>query len=105
MQCFGKAATEANRKLVEGKEVRLVPDVENQDRYGRMLRYVYVGDFFVNLELVRQGFAYSYPYPPNVTHEAEFHAAQTEARAAKLGLWGGCSGKDQAPHLKRSSGR
>ncbi len=101
IQCFGHQASEKNRRLVEGKEVRLVADVEDRDAYNRFLRYVYQGDTFVNLELVSQGYAYAYPYPPNVAHEADFQAAQTEARAANRGLWAGCSTNDIAPHLKR----
>src|SRR5690349_13538593 len=51
VQCFGKEASAANRALVEGKVVTLVPDVEDRDMYDRFLRYVYLGDTFVNLEL------------------------------------------------------
>ncbi len=103
VQCFGKEASKQNKELVEGKEVTLVADVEDRDKYDRFLRYVYQGDVFVNLELVRQGYAYAYPYPPDVAHEAEFHAAQEEARTKHLGLWGGCTSTDIAPHLKRST--
>jgi len=102
VQCFGHQASEENRTLVEGKEVNLVADVEDRDMYNRFLRYVYQGKTFVNLELVRQGYAYAYPYPPDVAHEADFQTAQVQARAANRGLWGGCSTTDTAPHLKRS---
>ena len=90
VQCFGHEAAEKNRELVEGKEVTLLPDVEDRDKYGRFLRYVYLGDTFINLELVQQGYAYAYPYPPSVAHEAEFRAAEAAARKAKLGLWQAC---------------
>ena len=100
VQCFGKEAKAKNAELVLNQEVKLVADVENADRYGRLLRYVYVGDTFVNLELVKQGYAYSYPYPPNVSREAEFRAAQAEARVANRGLWAGCTEKDIGLHLR-----
>jgi micrococcal nuclease len=48
----GREAAEANRKLVEGQTVRLGLDVQERDRYGRLLAYVYVGDTMVNAELV-----------------------------------------------------
>ena len=54
--CFDEA-TQANVDLALGKAVHLVSDVSETDRYGRLLRYVYVGDVFVNLELVAQGYA------------------------------------------------
>lgn len=90
VQCFGHEAADKNRELVEGREVTIVPDVEDRDKYGRFLRYVYQGDTFINLALVQQGYAYAYPYPPNVAHEAEFRAAERAARTAKVGLWQAC---------------
>lgn len=90
VQCFGHEASDKNRQLVEGQEVTLVPDVEDRDKYGRFLRYVYLGDTFINLKLVQDGYAYAYPYPPSVAHEAEFRIAEREARTKKLGLWAAC---------------
>lgn len=91
IQCFGKEASNKNKELVEGKEVRLVKDVSDKDRYGRLLRYVYVGDLFINLELVKQGYAYSYTYPPDVKFQNIFVEAQKTARENKLGLWSACA--------------
>ena len=54
---FSRAATEANRQLVEGKAVRLEYDVQTHDRYGRWLAYVYVGERMVNEELLASGYA------------------------------------------------
>jgi micrococcal nuclease len=63
---FVKEAKEATRRLVEGQTVRLERDVEQYDRYGRLLAYVYVGDMMVNAELVRQGHTRVATFPPNV---------------------------------------
>jgi endonuclease YncB( thermonuclease family) len=54
---YGAEATAKNRSLVEGRTVTLVKDVSETDRYDRLLRYVLVGNVFVNYELVRLGFA------------------------------------------------
>lgn len=89
VRCFAKVAAAKNADFVLGKPVRLVKDVNETDRYGRLVRYVYQGDLFVNLELVREGFASAYRYPPDVAHAEEFAAAEREARAAKRGLWSG----------------
>lgn len=87
-QPYGPEATAANRALVAGQTVTLVKDVSETDRYGRLLRYVYLADgIFVNAELVRQGFAQVATYPPDVSQEAAIHAAEAEARAARRGLW------------------
>ncbi len=89
-QCFGREAMERNRELVMGKEVRLVPDAENRDKYGRLLRYVWVGDTFVDLALVREGYARVLAIPPNILHASEFKAAEQEARQQERGLWSRC---------------
>ena len=84
---YGKEASEFNKKLVEGKTVRLEFDVQQRDRYGRLLAYVYVDTLFVNAELLRQGYAKIMTVPPNVRHVELFQKLQTEAREAKRGLW------------------
>lgn len=88
--CFGKEASMKNKELVEGKYVRLEKDVSETDKYGRLLRYVYVGDIFVNDYLVRQGFAHAYTYPPDVLYQQQFVEAQREAVANNRGLWNLC---------------
>lgn len=90
VQCFGVEASKKNKELVEGKTVRLEKDITDRDKYSRLLRYVWVGDLFINLELVKQGFASSYSYPPDIKYQKEFLAAETEAREAKRGLWEAC---------------
>lgn len=87
VQCFGKEASDKNRELVEGKEVRLEKNVSETDKYGRILRYVYIGDTFVNDYLVRNGYAHSYSYPPDVKYQDQFRKAEEEARSNKRGLW------------------
>lgn len=85
---YGKAASEFNRGLVDGRSVRLEFDVERRDHYGRLLAYVYVDTIFVNAELISQGFAQLMTVPPNVQHVDQFISLQGIARDANLGLWG-----------------
>jgi micrococcal nuclease len=80
-------ASQANYALVMGETVTLIRDVSETDRYGRLLRYVVAGGTFVNLELVRQGFASAYKYPPDTSCSSDFAAAQAVAVGAELGLW------------------
>ena len=96
VQCFGVEASKKNKELVESKEVRLEKDVTDKDRYGRLLRYVYVGDDFINVELVRQGFAYSYSSPPDVKYQGKILEVQQEAEQTKSGLWNACPPKGTA---------
>ncbi len=86
-QPFYQEATEANRRLVEGKEAWLVLDVQTTDPFGRTLAYLWVGEQFVNLELLRRGYANAYTAPPNVRYSDLLIAAEAEARKAGIGLW------------------
>jgi len=90
VQCYGPEASSATKQLIEGKTVALQKDVSETDKYGRLLRYVYVGGTFVNDWLVRQGYAYASTYPPDVAHSQQFAEAQHEAQANGRGLWNGC---------------
>ena len=82
--CF-RESTQANADLVAGKTVRLVPDKELVDPFGRLLRFVYVGDIMVERELVEQGWAEVVLYPPNDMHYDEFVRLEAEAAAAGRG--------------------
>lgn len=89
-QCFGEEAKHRNEELVLGKNVRLEKDVNETDRYGRLLRYVWVDDTLVNKQLVLDGFAFARSYPPDITRQDELRAAEAEARGKNRGLWGVC---------------
>ena len=86
LEAFGMEAWQANRKLVEGKEVRLERDVSETDN-GRLLRYVYVDGIFVNAELVREGLAEAKAYPPDTKYQEYLEELETQARQAGRGMW------------------
>ncbi len=75
----------STKELVEGETVRLVFDAERRDVYERLLAYVYVGDTFVNAELVRRGYATTLTIPPNDRYADMFARLEREASAA--GSW------------------
>lgn len=84
---YAEKAREFNRKLVEGKSVKLEFDVQKRDKYKRLLAYVYVDDKMANIEIAREGLAMIYTYPPNIKYSQRFLDAQKEARDNKRGLW------------------
>lgn len=93
--CFGKEASNETKSLLSGKEVILQKDVSDNDKYGRLLRYIFLPldngqTLFVNDYLVRAGFAKVYTYPPDVKFNEQFRQAETEAREEKRGLWARC---------------
>lgn len=79
------AAKDANARLVNGRTVTMVRDVSNTDRYGRLLRYIYVGNTHVNEVLVRDGFAENSVWSPDTRFAHHFRALEAEARAAGRG--------------------
>jgi len=85
---FGVEAATMNRELAHGKNVLLVKDVSETDGYGRLLRYVLADGVFVNYELVAQGYAKVASYPPDIACIPDFQAAEEQASAWRLGLWG-----------------
>ena len=69
-----------------GKKITLEKDVSETDVYGRLLRYVYVGDLFINAELIRLGYAREVSYPPDIKYSAYFRGLEQYALASKLGI-------------------
>jgi len=94
-KCFFDQAKAENEQLVLNKKIRLEKDSSNRDKYGRLLRYLYVTDqsgqeIFVNDFLVRQGFARVLSVPPDLKFESQLNAAADEAKFQQRGLWSAC---------------
>jgi len=90
VECFGKKASRFTTGLIEGERVTLRFGAERRDRYNRLLAYVYLGDRFVNAELVRLGYARTLEIAPNVDFAERFAELQQHAANAGRGLWGVC---------------
>jgi len=95
VQCFGKAASDKMKSFVTGKSVILVDDSTqgNRDKYKRLLRYVYLSDSkrtFINGEMVKQGYAFSYrQYPTKLLNK--FNTFEKYAQEHNVGLWSSCA--------------
>jgi micrococcal nuclease len=85
---MAKKATKRNKELVEGKKVVLEKDVSETDRYGRLLRYVYVDNQMINETLLEEGLVQVSTYPPDVKYKELFLEIQRKASEEKVGLWG-----------------
>jgi len=86
--CFSQEATTKNKNLVEGKQIRIEKDISETDKYGRLLRYVYLDSLFINDYLVRNGYAYDWPFGINIKYKEQFSQAEEEAKESRAGLWG-----------------
>jgi micrococcal nuclease len=84
----GAEAAAYNRGLVEGKTVTLVKDAFDADVNGAVLRYVLVGDQFVNYALIRAGEASTALFPPGASCADTFVEAERQASSERLGFWG-----------------
>lgn len=81
---------EAKDKLAEfiiGKKIRMETDIGEKDEYGRLLRYVYVDNLFINSEMIRLGLARFEEIAPNVKYSSLFLEMENKARKAKRGIW------------------
>ena len=94
-ECFGQRASafvELTAPL--GAAVRYRLGVEERDRYGRALAYVWLrGGRFLNRLLLARGYAQVLTVPPNVEYADQFARVARRARRAGRGLWGrpGCA--------------
>lgn len=74
--------------LILNKEITLEADVENEDLYGRLLRYVHIDNIFVNLEMVEKGYAKAWIVEPNDKYANEIKQTEQEAKNNNRGcLW------------------
>jgi len=90
VECFGIEASNKAKELLSGKFVKLEIDdrQQNIDRYGRLLRYVYLEDGTnFNKEMVELGFANEYTYQTSYKYQGEFKEAEADAKINKRGLW------------------
>ena len=94
VECFGREASAYVKKRLSKRRVRVRRGIEERDRYGRLLVYLYLDDRMFNAELVREGYASPMTVPPNVEHADTFVRLARRAREQRVGLWGSC---DRAP--------
>ncbi|WNR47051.1 stalk domain-containing protein [Paenibacillus roseipurpureus] len=85
---LGKIASDYTRKELTDASIFIEVDVEERDKYGRLLGYVYLADgTFYNAKLVAEGYAQLATFPPNVRWVELFRHLQTDARSENRGLW------------------
>jgi micrococcal nuclease len=70
----------------QGKEVQALRDREESDRYERKLRFVFLGDRFINKELVENGLAHLY-LCEGTRYYSDLLDAEKKAREKEEGMW------------------
>ncbi|MEI6462858.1 MAG: thermonuclease family protein [bacterium] len=95
-QCYGNEAKSFNEKLLKSaKKLKLVKDKTDKDVYGRLLRYVYIDNIFVNEEIIKNGYAYVLNIPPNSSLKDTFENAKNTAKDNNKGVWVYCAYEDK----------
>lgn len=94
---YGKEAYAYSKKRLEGQTVHLEFDVEQRDKYGRLLPYVWLGEEMFNRTLIKEGYAQVMTIQPNVRYADEFVMLQKEARENNRGLWGSENEQPKTP--------
>lgn len=87
VQPFGPEASEFTTSRLSGKDVTLELGIEERDRYGRLLAYVFLNGENFNERLLSEGLGRVAVYPPNTEYLDEFRSAEAEAKAAGKGIW------------------
>ena len=88
-QPFADEAMKRNDELLKSGNVEIEFDIgEREDKYGRLLAYVYVDGASVQQQLIEEGLArVAYIYPPNTKHLDPFKDAEGKAQQAGIGIW------------------
>lgn len=87
-QPFGYESRSYNKDAVFNRKIRLEFDRERQDRYGRLLAYLFLPDgTFLNQALLQKGYAYFLFKKPNLKYSQRLLKAQLEAMKEKRGIW------------------
>lgn len=84
---FYDESREVLKAILDKKTIFMERDISNKDIHGRYLRYIYVDSLFVNLEMIRRGFANVYTVPPDLKYTEQFLNAEREAMENNRGLW------------------
>jgi len=98
---LAEKARNLNRRIVNGKKVRLEFDKQKYDDYGRLLANVFVDTTFVNEEIVRSGLARALIIKPNEKYASRILEAERQAKRERRGIWGKLSELNPPPENKR----
>lgn len=87
--CYADASTDQLEDLIVGKQVRLEsdPSQDDRDRYDRLLRYIFLDQTHVNLQMVREGYAYEYTYKKPYAYQQSMQSAEKQAQEEGKGVW------------------
>lgn len=89
LECFGIEASEKLKETLQGKIIRTIPDnsQDDRDKFGRLLRYVYLENENINKKMIEEGFAFEYTFKKPYKYQKEFREKENLAKSKNIGLW------------------
>lgn len=89
VECFGPEASEKLKETLIGKVIELKKDSsqDSEDKYGRLLRYIFLEGENINQKMISEGYAFEYTYKKPYELQKEFRKSESGAREKNLGLW------------------
>jgi len=102
---FFEECRQANKKLVDQKNISIEYDARRKDGNGDLLGYVYAGDVFVNAQLLKNGFGIAYIVPPNQKYAGLFISLQKDARKNRRGIWAFEGPQDETYYIASKGSR
>ncbi|MGE6625409.1 thermonuclease family protein [Bacillus pumilus] len=85
---FGREASDFTKKTLSGQKVDLKLGVQERDKYGRLLAYVYLKDgAMINELLLQKGLARVAVFPPNTEFVDQFRKIEAQAQEEYKGIW------------------
>ena len=83
----GKIASNFTKNYLEGKNIKIEFDVQQRDKYNRLLAYIYIDNQMYNEILLKEGYAKLDTVPPNIKYVNDFKKLQEKARKNKKEFW------------------
>ena len=99
-QAFGEASRQNLARYIAGKSVRV--EWKKRDRYGRILGTIFIDDLDVNLQQLKDGYAWHYK---QFDSNPAYAAAEAAAKEKRLGLWAGKDPVNPSDWRKNKRGR
>lgn len=89
VDCFGPESSNYLKERLEGQNVKLASDStqSSEDKYGRLLRYVYLDSEDIGKSIIENGFGKEYTYDNSYAHQGNYKQAQYAAMASGEGIW------------------
>jgi micrococcal nuclease len=100
---WGEKAKQFTSSIVADRRVKLVFDKEKFDKHGNLSAYVYKGRRFLNIDLIKNGYARVMSIEANTKYKSRFEKGEQKAKLKKIGVWNPQNGLNEFNTMKNVS--